>query len=105
MPRISGLENTLTKLMSGQCSNVYHPASIVGINAASSNTDVAKQFVRLMLGATLQESMQFGIPINKTERFQRSLPMMRASFGDDGGESYMTFPQKTGKYLTIRFIR
>ena len=33
VPRISGLENTLTKLMSGQCSNVYYPASIAGINA------------------------------------------------------------------------
>ncbi len=94
--RISGLENTLTKLMSGQCSNVYHPASIVGINAASSNADAAKQFVRLMLGATLQESMQFGIPINKT-----ALPAQFAydesKLGDDGGEGYMTFSTEDGK--------
>ncbi len=96
VPRISGLENTLTKLMSGQCSNVYHPASIAGINASSSNADAAKQFVRLMLGATIQESMQFGIPINKT-----ALPAQFAydesKLGDDGGESYMAFSTADGK--------
>ena len=96
VPRIDGLEDTLIKLMSGQCSNVYHPASIAGINSATQNADAAKQFVGMMLGATVQEAMQFGLPINK-----KALPAQFAydesELGDDGGQYYMGFSTKDGK--------
>ncbi len=49
VPRMQGLENTMMKLLNGQCSNVYHPASIIGMNAASENHHAAKQFVEMML--------------------------------------------------------
>ena len=80
VPRIKGLESTQIKLMSGQCSNVYHPGSIAGINTATKNADAAKQFVRMMLGATVQETMQLGIPINK-----KALP---AQFAYDESERH-----------------
>ena len=96
VPRIDGLEDTLIKLMSGQCGNVYHPASIAGINSATQNADAAKQFVGMMLGATVQEAMQFGLPINK-----KALPAQFAydesELGDDGGQYYMGFSTKDGK--------
>lgn len=96
VPRIDGLEDTLMKLMSGQCDNVYHPMSIAGINSATQNADAAKQFVRMMLGVTVQEEMQFGIPVNK-----KALPAHFAydesELGDDGGQYYMGFSTKDGK--------
>lgn len=98
VPRIDGLENTLIKLMSGQCDNVYHPASIAGINSATQNADAAKRFVGMMLGATVQETMQFGIPMNK-----KALPAQFAydesELGDDGGQYYTSFSTRDGKSL------
>lgn len=99
VPKIKGLESTQIKLMSGQCSNVYHPGSIAGINTATKNADAAKQFVRMMLGATVQETMQFGIPINK-----KALPAQFAydesELGDDGGQFYMGFSTKDGTHMS-----
>lgn len=96
VPRIDGLEDTMIKLMSGQCGNVYHPASIIGINSATKNAEAAKQFVGMMLGAAVQETMQFGIPVNK-----KALPAQFAydesELGDDGGQYYMGFSTKDGK--------
>ena len=98
LPRIQGLENTVIELMFGQNSKVYHPASIAGINTASKNTDAAKRFVSMMLGATVQESMQFGIPVNK-----KALPAQFAydesSLGEDGGQYYAGFLTKDGKSI------
>lgn len=98
VPRMKALENTQIKLMSGQCSNVYHPGSIAGINTATNNPDAAKQFVRMMLGATVQETMEFGIPVNK-----KALPAQFAydesELGDDGGQYYMSFSTKDGTHF------
>ncbi len=98
VPRIKGLEDTQIKLMSGQCGNVYHPGSIAGINTATKNPDAAKQFVQMMLGATVQETMQFGLPVNK-----KALPVQFAydesELGDDGGQYYMSFSTKDGTHF------
>lgn len=98
VPRISGLENTLIKLMSGQCNNVYHPESIVGINAATKNVDAAGQFVRMMLSTTVQETLQFGIPVNK-KALPKQFAYDESELGEDGGQYYMSFSMKDG----IRF--
>ena len=94
--RVQGLEGTVIKLMSGQSSNVYHPTSIAGISTAAKNVDAAKQFVSMMLGTTVQESMQFGIPVNK-----KALPAQFAydesDLGEDGGQFYESFSTKDGQ--------
>lgn len=64
-PRVEGFEGTLLKPLNGQSSNVYHPLSIAGVNAATKMPDEAKQFVGIMLGTTVQGTMEFGIPVNK----------------------------------------
>ncbi len=50
----------------------------------------------MMLGVTVQEEMQFGIPVNK-----KALPAHFAydesELGDDGGQYYMGFSTKDGK--------
>ncbi|MDE7478048.1 MAG: extracellular solute-binding protein, partial [Lachnospiraceae bacterium] len=96
IPRIEGLENTLMKLLSGQSSNVYHPASMAGINATTKNPDASKQFVSMMLSTTVQDSMQFGLPMNR-----KALPAQFAydesDLGDDGGQFYMSFSTKDGE--------
>ncbi len=99
VPRIDGLEHTQIKLMSGQCDNVYHPASIAGINTATQNAEAAKQFVQMMLGAAVQETIEFGLPVNK-----KALPAQFAydesELGDDGGQYYMSFSTKDGVHFS-----
>lgn len=96
VPGIPGLEGTVIRLLSGQSSNVYHPASLIGINAASKHIDEAKEFASMMLGATVQESMQFGLPVNK-----KALPAQFAydesALGEDGGQFYAGFSTKDGR--------
>lgn len=96
VPGIPGLENTVIRPMGGQDNNVYHPASLIGINAASNHIDAAKEFVSMMLGASVQESMQLGIPVNK-----KALPAQFAydesELGEDGGQFYEGFSTKDGK--------
>lgn len=99
VPRIDGLEHTQIKLMSGQCDNVYHPASIAGINTATQNAEAAKQFVQMMLSAAVQETIEFGLPVNK-----KALPAQFAydesELGDDGGQYYMSFSTKDGEHFS-----
>lgn len=97
--RISNLEPTQINLMSGQSSNVYHPASIAGINAGTKNPDAARQFVSMLLGATVQESMQLGIPMNK-KALLAQFAYDESKLGDDGGEAYMSFSTNGGERFT-----
>jgi hypothetical protein len=52
----------------------------------------------MMLGATVQETMQFGLPVNK-----KALPVQFAydesELGDDGGQYYMSFSTKDGTHF------
>lgn len=51
----------------------------------------------MMLGTTVQESMQFGIPVNK-----KALPAQFAydesDLGEDGGQFYESFSTKDGQH-------
>lgn len=98
VPRIEGYEDTSIKQLNGQSRNVYHPASIAGINTASSNTDAAKQFVQMMLDTTVQESMYLGIPVNK-KALSAQFAYDESDIGDDGGQYYMSFSTKDGMHL------
>ncbi|MDE6365853.1 MAG: carbohydrate ABC transporter substrate-binding protein [Lachnospiraceae bacterium] len=65
VPRVEGMEQVIYKPLDGQSTKVYHPESIVGINAATESIDRAQQFVALMLSTTVQDHTPSGFPINK----------------------------------------
>ncbi|MDE7323175.1 MAG: extracellular solute-binding protein [Lachnospiraceae bacterium] len=85
VPRVEGFEDSAYKPLNGQSANVYHPESIVGINAATECSDQAKQFVGMMLGTTVQDNIQSGFPINR-----KSLASLFAydesKLAEDGGQ-------------------
>ncbi len=96
MPQMEGLENTMIKPWNGQSSGVYHPASIIGMNAVSENPHMAKQFVAVMLGADVQKVMPFGLPVNK-----KALPEQFAydenELGENGEKGMSGFTMANGE--------
>lgn len=96
VPRMEGLENTVIKLLDGQSSKVYHPASIIGMNAASENPHTAREFVKMMLGSDVQKLMQFGLPVNKkalTEQFA----CKESDLGENGEKGMSGFTMTNGE--------
>lgn len=94
--RVEGLENTMIKLLDGQSSRVYHPASVIGLNAASENPHTARQFVKMMLGYDVQKQMQFGLPVNKkalTEQFA----CKESDLGENGEKGMAGFTMPNGE--------
>lgn len=96
VPRMQGLENTMMKLLNGQCSNVYHPASIIGMNAASENHHAARQFVEMMLSRDVQKQMQFGLPVNKSA-LPEQFAYEESELGENGEKGMAGFTLPTGE--------
>lgn len=76
-------------LLPGQAQNVYFPSSVIGVNAKSSNLDLAKEFVKLALEMDLQKSdTQDGLPVNiEALTHQFSKEDGATSFGFSDGDS------------------
>lgn len=64
LPKAPGFERYAVVWAAGQCSQVYIPGTLVGINASSANTEAAKEFLRFMLSSEVQTMLHNGLPIN-----------------------------------------
>lgn len=95
-PRMQGLEDTVIKPLNGQSSNVYHPASIIGMNAAAKNPHLAKQFVAVMLGADVQKVMPFGLPVNKKALLEQ-FAYEESELGENGEKGMAGFTMTNGE--------
>ncbi len=96
MPQMEGLENTMIKPWNGQSSGVYHPASIIGMNAVSENPHMAKQFVAVMLGADVQKVMPFGLPVNKKALLEQ-FAYDENELGENGEKGMSGFTMANGE--------
>lgn len=86
--RNDSFENTKVMPMNGQSSNVYIPRTMAGINAATKNTEEAKNFLQTLLGSEVQELMYMGFPVNK-KAFEARTTIEENQIGSDG--SYMMY--------------
>lgn len=96
LSRTKGFEDTTFKLFSGQSSNVYCPVSIAGVNAATENPDAAKQFVRMMLGTDVLDTLEFGLPVNK-EAMAKKFAYDENRLDENGGQYSESFTNKDGE--------
>lgn len=96
MPRMEGLENTVMKPLNGQAGNVYHPASIIGMNAAAENPHMAKQFVSVMLGADVQKVVPSGLPVNK-KALPEQFAYEESALGENGEKGMAGFTMANGE--------
>lgn len=100
IPLTENLETSSYKPLDGQSKNVYHPQSIVGINAATQRADRAKQFVGIMLGTSVQDNAQSGFPINK-KSLASQFAYDESKLAEDGGQ-YSTSYRVDG--IDYRFV-
>lgn len=64
--KAAGFEDTVLLPAKGQCSDVYIPKTLVGINASSAYTDASRQFLEAILGSEIQTMLHNGFPVNRT---------------------------------------
>lgn len=84
--RVKGFEDNNIIPLSGQSQNVFIPQTMVGINAASSHTELAEDFLKVLLGKDNQASLFKGLAINKAA-FEENFTVDESSiavYGEDG---------------------
>ena len=94
--KTKGFEDTILVPMAGQCSNVFAPDTILGINAASAKKELAEDFLKEFLGKEVQVSLGgFGvnraafeemITVDKKELGENNLYGAMAMIDEDGVE-------------------
>ena len=62
--KTKGFEDTKVISMQGQCSNVFKPETLLGINATSQHIDAAKGFMDVFLSSEAQGEY-YGFPLNQ----------------------------------------
>ena len=88
LSRKEGFEDSVWQPLDGQSSNVYIPMTMVGINAATKNSEQAIAFLQTILGQEVQEQVFYGYPINK-EAFEDFFTVAEHLIAEDGGYSYI----------------
>lgn len=63
--KTKGFEDAKVVPMEGQCSNVFLPQTMIGINATSGQIDAAKGFMDVFLSAVNMPSTYDGFPLNQ----------------------------------------
>lgn len=64
--KAEGFERSKWIVMNGQSSDVFCAKTLLGINAASENPDLAENFIKLCLGREFQSNLFYGLAVNKT---------------------------------------
>lgn len=95
--RAKGFEDTELVHMQGQCSKVFKPKTLLGISAASEQTEAAKEFMKAFLSADVQ-SKYSGLPVNKAAYDKQFTPQPEY-LGEDGGYSYLSTSYEDGTRL------
>ncbi|MDE6984086.1 MAG: extracellular solute-binding protein, partial [Lachnospiraceae bacterium] len=95
--RTDGFAESAYKTLNGQSANVYHPESIVGVNAATQRADRAKQFVGMMLGAAVQDNMQSGFSINR-KSMEKQFACDESKLAEDGSQYSTSYTKEGVKY-------
>lgn len=95
--RVKGFEDVKAVPMEGMCSNVYVPAFMLGINAASKQPELAEDFLGAFLGEEIQCALG-GYSINKNA-FEKNLRPDEEYVGEDG--QYSTVAISDGEGLEV----
>lgn len=79
--RVDGLENTKIVLMNGYSEGIFYPFTLVGVNAASQNTEQALAFFDTMMSKEVQGLLYDGFAVNE-EAWE---DLMYPDWGTDAG--------------------
>lgn len=90
--------DAVTVPLQGQCTNVFKPATMLAINAASGQIDAAKDFMNTFLSAEVQSDYS-GLPLNQAA-FDKQFTPREDIMGDDGEYTSMATTDADGNMLS-----
>ena len=99
--RAKGFEDVKVVPMEGQCSNVFLPSTILGINATSEQIDAAKGFMDVFLSAVNMPSTYDGFPLNQGAFDIQFTPREGDVWGENG--EYISWSTGDGEGNIISF--
>ena len=82
LDRVKGLEEAKVVPMKGQCGNIFEPYTMLGISAASKQTDLAYGFLDVFLSVEAQ-SAYGGLPLNQAA-FDKQFTAKEEYLGENG---------------------
>lgn len=82
--RTKGFEDTMVVPMEGQCSNLFLPGTILGINATSGRIDAAKGFMDVFLSAANMPNVYDGFPLSQGAFDIQFTPNEEFVWGENG---------------------
>ena len=82
--KTKGFEDVKVISMEGQCSNVFLPSTILGINATSGQIDAAKGFMDVFLSGVNMPSTYDGFPLNQGAFDTQFTPREGDVWGENG---------------------
>ena len=100
LDKTPGYEDTKVIPMQGQCSNIFMPETLLGINAASGQIDAAKGFMDVFLSARVQNGYN-GFALNR-EAFDIQFTPDEEWLGENNEYSYQSMTYENG--LELYFI-
>ncbi len=96
LERVQGLEDTMYRQMEGQCRHTFLPMTMLGISAASAQTEAAKDFMDAFLSAKVQS--QIGRFSVNQQAFDESL-VLTHDVEEDGSFSGVSSTDADGNML------
>ncbi len=97
--KTEGFEDTILAPMAGQCSNVFAPDTILGINAASEKKELAEDFLKEFMGKEVQMSLG-GFGINKAA-FDELLTVDKEELGENNEYGSMAMIDEDGVEVSL----
>ncbi len=97
--KTEGFEETILAPMAGQCSNVFAPDTILGINAASEKKELAEDFLKEFMGKEVQMSLG-GFGINKAA-FDELLTVDKEELGENNEYGSMAMIDEDGVEVSL----
>ena len=98
--KVEGFESTELIPMEGLCKNVFLPMTIAGINAASSHTEAAENFLKILLGKENQTNLFNGFAVNKAA-FEESFIPNEEYLREDGLYGSIAVSDDEGLYVSL----
>lgn len=100
LDKAKGFEDTMVVPMEGQCSNVFLPGTMLGINAMSGKIEAAKGFMDIFLSADAQSAYN-GFALNQ-QAFDIQFTPNEEYLQEDGGYAGWSTTDANGNMITYR---
>lgn len=98
--KIEGFENVEWALMKGQGGNVFCAETLLGINAASKNIELAEDFLKVCFGKENQSYLYDSLAVNKAA-YEESFLLPEKEVGSDGSWGSVAAEGENGRPVVL----